>query len=109
MRFQFSFLLGLLLLTGCGSGQGNLVPTVSVSGPSEVVERKVVTLNSSASDSDGEVVAYRWAQVSGPSVVADTFSDSVLEFEAPSVDANMEVVFRLTVEDDNGGIASSSD
>lgn len=109
MRFQFSFLLGFLLLTGCGSGQGNLVPTVSVSGPSEVVERKVVTLNSSASDSDGEVVAYRWAQVSGPSVVAETFSNSVLEFEAPSVDANMEVVFRLTVEDDNGGIASSSD
>ena len=109
MRFYFGCLLGLLLLSGCGSGQGNALPTVTVSGPSEAVERSLVTLSSTASDSDGEVVSYRWVQVSGPTVAADTFSSSVLEFEAPSVDDDEAVVFRLSVEDDSGGEASSSD
>ena len=79
MRFHLCCLLGFLLLSGCGSGQGNALPTVTVSGPSEVVERSLVALSSAASDSDGEVVSYRWVQVSGPTVAADTFSSSVLD------------------------------
>lgn len=109
MRFHFFCLLSLWLLSGCSSGQGNALPTVTISGPSEVVERSLVTLNSTTSDSDGEVVAYRWVQVSGPTVSADTFSNSFLEFEAPSIDDDEAVVFRLSVEDDSGGAASSSD
>ena len=90
-------MLALLLLSACGADQGNALHTVTVSGLSKVVERSRLTLSSTASDSDGEVVSYRWVQVSEPTVAADTVSRSVLEFEAPSVNDYAAVVFRLYV------------
>ncbi|MCH1424600.1 MAG: aryl-sulfate sulfotransferase [Burkholderiales bacterium] len=108
MRGSLSILAMFFAVSGCDSGQKNLAPTVSITGPSEVVERTSVALKSSAADIDGEVVSYRWTQRSGPTVDLNEVNTPTLDFTAPSVGEDRTLVFELTVSDDQGASTTST-
>ncbi len=56
-----------------------------------------------STDADGDVLAYRWAQTSGPSVTLTGSTTATATFAAPSVGAETEVSFTLTTTDGRGG------
>lgn len=69
-----------------------------------VYEGWQVSLNGSASvDTDGEILSYRWIQVSGPTTSLSGAESATPKFTAPSIDnQNAQLVFELTVTDDVG-------
>ncbi|WP_406828011.1 glycosyl hydrolase family 18 protein [Microbulbifer sp. ARAS458-1] len=93
---------------GHGGGQNNRAPTARAGGDQSVDGGASVTLNgSSSSDLDGDPLTYSWAQVSGASVSLQNASSVSASFTAPSVTADEDLVFELTVTDDSG--ASDTD
>lgn len=99
-----------LLLFGCGQGVvSNETPVVSVSAPSEVVERSEVKVTSSSTDVDGTVNSYLWRQTAGPSINLNSVTSPLLEFTAPNVDDDAAITLELIVTDNDGGEASSGD
>lgn len=83
---------------------GNAIPTVSAGPDQNVSEGTVVTLSGSASDSDGTIASYAWAQVSGPAVTLNNANTATATTPALAPGA---YVFRLTATDNEG--ASNSD
>lgn len=65
-------------------------------------EQTAVTLLGSASDTDGAVVESSWAQVSGTDVVWDDAEPLQPTITTPTLVAGEELVFRLTVVDNEG-------
>ena len=94
-------------LSGCSGGDINSLPTVSIFGPSEVLEVSQVELTSESEDSDGSISSYLWIQISGPSLTFTPDTGPSLSFVAPEVDLDEEVTLQLTVTDNDGGITSS--
>ena len=112
-------LMGLcVLLTGCGGGGGggdgnsereppNVPPTANAGLDQSVDEQATVTLSGSGLDSDGSIASYAWTQVSGTSVDLQDAASASASFEAPDKVSGMEeLVFRLTVTDNRGEVAS---
>jgi hypothetical protein len=52
-----------------------------------------------SADPDGDELSYTWRQIAGPDVVLDGHDRAVAAFEAPEVDGDSLLVFRLTVSD----------
>ena len=102
-RLKIPRLFFLILIIGCSSSNP---PTVSVQGPSEVVERTAVELTSMIEDAYGSISSYQWTQTFGPKVTPSSFTNSSLNFIAPDVDSNEVVTFQLLVKDNKGNSAS---
>jgi hypothetical protein len=84
----------------------NQNPTASA-GPDQVVRSgDLVTLSGSGSDPDGDTLSFSWTQVLGPSVSLSGASSATATFTAPTVSSDMNLSFRLTVNDGRGGTAS---
>ena len=103
-----------LWLSACGGGGSdsapntptNRSPTANAGNDQAVNEQSAVQLNGTASDSDGSVVSTVWAQVSGTNVSlanSDTLSAS---FNSPTITAQENLTFSLTVRDNLGATAS---
>ncbi len=87
-------------------GPSNQPPVAQV-GPDQLVTvNQTVVLQGSGSDPDGDTVTYSWSQVSGPQVSLTNANQATASFVAPSVTENTTLVFRLTVRDGKGGIAT---
>ena len=105
-------LIFVLMVAGCGGGDGedepsNSAPDARAGVDQTVVERTVVTLDGSAStDSDGTIVSYTWSQVSGTPVNISGANSVRATFQAPNVPANTTLVFQLQVEDDDDATAT---
>ncbi len=113
--------IGLLAaLTGCGSSgssssdsttdpepASNLPPTVSAGEDFNVDEQTLVNLQGTATDSDGSIASYQWAQTSGETVVIDNADSQNASFSAPETVTEMLLTFELTVTDNQGASASS--
>jgi len=88
------------IVSGCGGGGGaqNHAPTASA-GPAQTVNKgSTVTLDASgSSDPDGDSLAYKWQQVSGPAVTLTSPSSAHPTFTAPSQSGAL--VFSLVVND----------
>ena len=83
----------------------NLSPTANAGIDQVVSEGDLVTLDgSNSSDSDGEIIAYVWEQISGPIVSLSDYDQPVVTFLAPN-EGTLE--FELQVYDNEG--ASSAD
>jgi uncharacterized repeat protein (TIGR01451 family) len=90
----------------------NLMP-VANAGPDQTVRHntKAVTLDGSASyDPDATIASYQWQQVSGHPVTLSNASSAAASFAMPKGISPVpnELVFRLTVTDNEGGIASDT-
>lgn len=108
------------LLIGCGGSGGttssqvsaptgvNQPPTVSAGSDQTVVEGTSVTLAGTASDTDGNITTWQWAQTSGQTVTLANAGTAQPTFTAPDVDSTNTVQFSLTVTDDKGATASDS-
>ncbi len=109
-RFEFEFTVrdskGL-------TGQDRVIITVQKAnvGSAPIVNAGVdqsvsmgawVTLSGSASDMDGGTLNYVWRQVSGPTVTLDNPTMASTRFLAPNANADIELVFELTVVDSSG-------
>jgi PKD repeat protein len=85
----------------------NALP-VANAGPDRTVERKsIVVLDGRAStDPDGSIAAWKWRQVSGPSVglVGDRYPLAAVQ--APNVSSTVTLEFELKVTDNDGATAT---
>jgi len=81
----------------------NRAPVVNASNK-RVEQNTQVTLSAQASDPDGDTLTYSWTQLSGPPVTLTGANTLTPSFTAPSVTADTELTFELTVSD---GSASS--
>lgn len=80
----------------------NVPPTASAGADQTVNEGDTVSLTGTGFDSDGTVTGYQWAQVSGPAVTINNANQANASFAAPDVATATNLVFELTVTDDDG-------
>jgi hypothetical protein len=86
----------------------NQHPVAHAGSDQTVDEDTEVTLNGSgSSDLDGTLTTFAWEQLSGVSVSLSSSSSATTSFNAPEVDEDSILTFRLTVIDNNN--ATSSD
>jgi uncharacterized protein (DUF1800 family) len=80
----------------------NTAPVISLSPPNNVSHGQTLTLNASASDSDGDTLSYSWQQLSGQPI--ETSGDDVLTLTIPSPLSGYDETYRflLTVTDEHG-------
>jgi len=86
----------------------NNAPTANAGNEQTVLESTEVTLNGNGFDSDGSVDSFLWTQISGPSVSLANENNATTTFDAPTVDSNTTLIFRLTVTD-NASDSTTSD
>lgn len=80
-------------------------PPVANAGEDQIVSMgDIVTLNGSATDSDGTIVSYVWAQTSGDTVTLNNPNTPDPSFTAPQVSSPTALIFELTVSDNSGDI-----
>lgn len=108
-----------LILSACGGSSNNddsdivapitnISPTANAGPDQQVADLAVVVLDGSASaDSDGSITSYKWTQVSGKSVSLDDAGSMSPRFNAPNIQIDETLVFKLDVTDDDN--ATSSD
>ena len=83
----------------------NAPPTASAGADQSLYESESVQLvGSASSDSDGSIASYSWQQVdsSGYSVLLSPVNSADATFIAPEVAADTELIFELTVTDNDG-------
>lgn len=115
-RFAWIFLLGLTLSACGGGGPGEEPPAVNqppvavaTISPTAPHSSLVITLNgASSTDPDGTVSSYSWTQTSGPTVSLSANNAAQVTFVAPPVASPTNLVFRLTVTDDDEASAVSN-
>lgn len=84
---------------------GNIPPSVNAGGDIAATSGQLVTIEGSASDSDGSIQQYAWQQLSGPAVVLEGGMTDTVSFIAPQVSAATDIVLALTATDDQGATA----
>ncbi len=90
---------------GVGSGGSNIAPTADAGIDQTVAPQSKVSLDGSHSgDSDGNIVAYSWKQVSGKSVTISNANSAIAKFTAPKARRGQAatLVFELSVTDNQG-------
>src|SRR5919109_373924 len=90
----------------------NQPPTANAGADFSVNEGTTgVQLQGSGQDADGTISSYQWEQVvsgSEPTVTINDANSATATFDAPSVSANTELTFKLTVTDNDGATAEDS-
>lgn len=117
MRWRLGALLITLGLTACSGGGGgggntatpNLAPLAEAGASVSVTPGDVVVLDGSGSnDPDGTIAAWQWEQLQGPTAVLEAPDSPQSGFVAPDVNTDAELVFSLTVTDNEGASASDT-
>lgn len=98
-----------LVLTGCFHDEDdeNMSPTADAGQAQTASELTTVTLSGSGTDSDGTITSYSWTQMSGSTVSLKNSDMATATFVVPAIDANEDLVLRLTVTDNSGATATS--
>ena len=86
----------------------NVAPTVNAGIAQTVNENSATTLNGSATDSDGSIASYLWAQTAGTPVSLSNASSATASFIAPTTLADTVLSFQLTATDNSGASSSAS-
>ena len=86
--------------------QPNQLPSAQAGLDQTVDEGGSVALSGSGVDNDGTVASYQWEQTAGPSVTISNERQASASFIAPEIDGSAALTFRLTIVDNEGGIAS---
>lgn len=106
--------LGIISCSGGGSDSPseqepvNQKPTANAGADQTVNEQTAVTIQGSGTDSDGSIASYSWEQTSGPQITLGSSNQQNIEFTAPVAKDVVELVFVLTVTDNDGATASDS-
>ncbi len=86
----------------------NAPPLVEVGEDLEATGGATVPVTATHTDTDGEVVAVSWTQLSGPDVVIDDPGSSATFFTAPFTEQEAIVVLQYTATDDRGDETSTT-
>lgn len=89
-------------------GSINNPPSVNAGADQAVDEGQTVTLTATAGDSDGDIVAFAWRELSDSGVALAGANTATANFVAPDVDADTVLQFEVTVTDNDGGADSST-
>ena len=100
------------VFSSCGGGGGapapvisppsNQAPTANAGADQSADEGTTVDLSATGSDSDGTIASYSWQQESGAAVTVTNADMASASFVAPAVVASEDLVFKVTVTDDDG-------
>jgi hypothetical protein len=82
--------------------QTKYAPVVNAGEDQTVKETATVTLVAVATDSDGSIEAYQWAQTSGPSVQINNDDKAEATFSAPEISQPETLEFEVLVTDSDG-------
>ncbi|MCI0505619.1 MAG: PKD domain-containing protein, partial [Gammaproteobacteria bacterium] len=85
------------------------VPPAADAGPDLSVESGApdpVTITGSGFDDDGNIMAYLWTQIAGPSVTLSGADTATVSFAVPVLQQQSIITLRLTVVDDAGATGS---
>jgi len=66
-----------------------------------LIENEKAILSVWASDIDGEIVSYKWQQISGPNLAFTDTNESSLSITVPDVDIHQQAQFEVTVIDND--------
>ena len=80
----------------------NTAPTANAGLDRTVAAGDPVSLVGLTGDADGSVQSRLWTQISGPTVTLDDPTSETPSFDAPSPEVPTDLVFQLTVTDDEG-------
>ncbi|MFK5947606.1 MAG: c-type cytochrome, partial [Methylococcales bacterium] len=83
-------------------------PTAVAGTDQNIIGGETVTMQSASSDSDGSITGYSWIQTAGPTVTLTGADTETASFIAPLLEEITELVFDLTVTDNEGGTATDS-
>lgn len=86
----------------------NAAPTVDAGSDQSVVANTRVTLTATATDSDGDIVSYGWAQTAGDSLDVSGADQLEASFTLPPKPAEENFVFAFTATDNHGGQSTDS-
>ncbi len=107
-------------LSGCGGGGGgyggedsnpppvNTAPSANAGADQSADEGATVNLSATGADSDGTIVSYSWQQESGTTVTITNADMANASFVAPMVAASEDLIFQVTVTDDDGATGSDT-
>ena len=84
----------------------NNSPTADAGVNQTVAISTQVILNGTATDSDGSIASYSWAQTSGETVILTDADTATATFTTPDIGGLLE--FSLTVADNQGATATDS-
>ena len=123
-KFALSLLSTSLMLTGCGGGSDdtpdsggggtpppapeNKKPTVTIEALTEAKEQVAFTLKATASDEDGSVESFSWTHDSQLDLKPQNTDSESATFTVPDISEDITVGFTVTVTDDDGSTASST-
>lgn len=115
-HIKVCLLFTVLVLTACGGGGGerqqpvptNTAPSVSAGTDQRVLAETTVNLNGTASDSNGNIVQYNWAQIAGDTVTLSGANSVNASFVMPANPSVTQFSFMLTVTDNDGASASDN-
>lgn len=86
-------------------GVTNLAPSVNAGADTTVNAGATVALAASATDPDGLVSTYSWAQTAGPPVTLSGASTATAQFSAPAAGTASALTFQVTATDNDGATA----
>ena len=89
--------------------QANNPPVADAGNAQTVLEGSTVTLNGTASDTDGGTLTYLWSHDSNMNITFSDPSSLPTSFTAPQVDSDTTVTITLTVSDGNSTVSDSVD
>jgi hypothetical protein len=85
----------------------NVLPRVAISGPSTLTESATGSLSAIATDRNADTLSYSWQQTSGPGATLTNVDQMNMSFTPPSISANTELTFSVTVHDGTASVSTS--
>ena len=113
-KLSLYILTSTFILASCGGGGGgsspntipNALPIVNAGNDQTVLAGATVSLSGTANDTDGQISSIGWEQTSGISVTLTNSDSYNATFTAPTLYNETNLIFKLTVIDNDGGVGS---
>jgi len=86
----------------------NTDPVADAGEDQNVTGGEDVVLSGNGTDSDGSIVSYQWSQISGDTVTLSNADSQQAGFIAPQFEQVTELVFQLSVTDNEAGTATDT-
>ena len=95
----------IIVVSATDNNPDDSVPVANGGADQRVNEGATVTLDASASSaSGGSIATYQWTQIDGAAVALNNATSAQATFEAPQVDSDVNLIFRLTVTNTNDAL-----